>query len=177
MVQGTRPGPSRSQMRRCMSRCLSQEKGASEGATRARRHTARRGQAERSIPELDHRRLCNIALQASAVTAAPVEIATLADRPKLHTALRQLIKGAYFGEHHEVAILSKAGLLLMVTARQGATASLLMMLRRDGQMAIADGDGKLRITEASIDLISAGMTSLDAETIGDVLAHLRQTRV
>jgi hypothetical protein len=64
-----------------------------------------------------------------------------------------------------------------VTARQGATASLLMMLRRDGQMAIADGDGKLRITEASIDLISAGMTSLDAETIGDVLAHLRQTRV
>jgi DNA invertase Pin-like site-specific DNA recombinase len=116
----------------------------------------------------------NVALQSSAVSAAPVEIATLADRPKLHTALRQLIKGAYFGERHEVAILSKAGLLLMVTARQGATASYLMMLRSDGQMAIADGDGKLRITEASTDLIAAGMTSLDAKTIDDVLSRLGQ---
>jgi hypothetical protein len=62
----------------------------------------------------------------------------------------------------------------MVMARQGATASY-RMLRRDGQMAIAAGDGKLRITEA-INRPAAGVTSLGAKTIDDVLAHLRQTR-
>ena len=49
----------------------------------------------------------------------------------------------------------------------------MIMLRHDGQMAIIDGDGKLRITEASADLIAAGMTPLDAKTIDDVLAHTR----
>jgi hypothetical protein len=84
------------------------------------------------------------ARQASAVAAAPVEIATITDRLKLHAALQQLIRGAYFGEHHEVVILSKAGLLLMVTARRGGAAPYLMMLRRDGQAAIVDSDGNLR---------------------------------
>lgn len=46
------------------------------------------------------------------------------------------------------------------------------MLRLDGQMAIVDGDGKLRSAEASTELIAAGMTPLDAKTIDDVLAHL-----
>jgi hypothetical protein len=118
----------------------------------------------------------NAARQASAVSAAPVEIATITDRPTLHTALRQLIRRAYFGRHHEVAILSKAGLLLMVTARQDAAAPYLMMLRHDGQMAIVDGDGNLRITEASADLIAAGMTPLDAKTIDDVLARLGRVK-
>jgi hypothetical protein len=116
------------------------------------------------------------ARQASAVAAAPVEIATITDRLKLHAALQQLIRGAYFGEHHEVVILSKAGLMLMLTARQGAQAPpYLMMLRQNGQMAIVARDGKLRFTQASTDLIAAGMTPLDAKTIDDMLAYLRQT--
>jgi hypothetical protein len=116
------------------------------------------------------------ARQASAVAAAPVEIATITDRLKLHAALQQLIRGAYFGEHHEVVILSKAGLLLMVTARRGGAAPYLMMLRRDGQAAIVDSDGNLRITDASTDLLAAGMTPLDAMTVDDALEHLRQNR-
>jgi hypothetical protein len=62
----------------------------------------------------------------------------------------------------------------MVTARQGEAAPYLMILRHDGQIAIVDGDGKLRITGASTDLIGAGMTPLDAKTIDDVQAHLRK---
>jgi hypothetical protein len=100
----------------------------------------------------------------------------ITDRLKLHAALQQLIRGAYFGEHHEVVILSKAGLLLMVTARRGGAAPYLMMLRRDGQAAIVDSDGNLRITDASTDLLAAGMTPLDAMTVDDVLEHLRQNR-
>ena len=136
---------------------------------------------EKQLRELRHKRTdvaarMNAARQEIAVAAAPVQINAISDRAKLHTALQQLIKGAYFGEHHEVAILSKAGLLLIVTARQDAAAPYLMMLRHDGQMAIVDGDGKLRITEASTDLIAAGMTALDLKTIDDVLAHLHQIK-
>jgi DNA invertase Pin-like site-specific DNA recombinase len=112
--------------------------------------------------------------RSAAAAAAPVEIATITDRPKLHTALQQLVKGVYFGSHHEVGILSKGGLLLMVTARQGEAAPYLMILRHDGQIAIVDADGKLRIAGASTDLIGAGMTPLDARTIDDVQAHLRK---
>jgi hypothetical protein len=42
-------------------------------------------------------------------------------------------------------------------AGQGATAPNPTILRRDGRMAIVDGDGKRRITEASTELIAAGM--------------------
>jgi hypothetical protein len=112
--------------------------------------------------------------QLTFTAAAPLDIATITDRPKLHTALQQLVKGAYFGPHHEVGILSKGGLLPMLTVRQGEAAPYLMILRHDGQIAILDGDGKLRITEAATELIAAGMPPLDAKTIDDVQAHLRK---
>jgi hypothetical protein len=60
----------------------------------------------------------------------------------------------------------------MVTARQGATAPYLMIVRHDGQIAMVGGDGKLRITEAATELIAAGMASLDARTIDDVQAQM-----
>jgi hypothetical protein len=136
---------------------------------------------EKQLRELRHKRAdvaarMNAARQEIAIAAVPVQIDAISDRAKLHTALQQLIKGAYFGEHHEVAIVSRAGLLLMVTARQGTAPPYLLMLRHDGQMAIVDEHGKLRVTEASTDLIAAGMTPLDAKTIDDMLAHLHQIK-
>ena len=37
-----------------------------------------------------------------------------------------------------------------------------------------EGDGELRLTQASTALIAAGMTPLNTMTIDDLLAHLRQ---
>ena len=42
--------------------------------------------------------------------------------------------------------------------------------------AIVDCEGKLWITDAFTDLTGAGTTPVDAKTIDDVAAHLRQTR-
>lgn len=116
----------------------------------------------------------NVARQDSAVAVAPVQIGALADRDKLATALRQLVKAAHFGADNEVCILSRGGVLLIITARQKSTASRLMLLRQDGTLAVAQG-GKLTIAAAPPQMIAAGMTFLDGKTIADYTATIAKT--
>jgi len=100
------------------------------------------------------------------VTAAPIQIDNLTDRSKLASALRRLVKGAYFDGDNEVGILSNGGLMLTITARQDSAAPRLLMLRRDGKMAVIQAN-RVTIADAPSDLVTAGMTSLDEKTISD----------
>jgi DNA invertase Pin-like site-specific DNA recombinase len=113
------------------------------------------------------------AKQASAVAAVPIQIANLVERDKLATALRQLVKGAYFDQDNEVGVLSTGGLMLIITARQDGPAPRLMMLRRDGVMAMIQA-GKLTIADSPSEIAAAGMTFLDAKTINDLAARLAE---
>jgi hypothetical protein len=117
----------------------------------------------------------NVARQDSAVAAAPISIATLADRDKVATAMRQLLRGAHFDGDNEVGIVSKGGVLLLITARQDRAPSRFMMLRRDGRMAMIQA-GKLSITDAPLGMAAAGMTFLDAKTIQDFSEALAKGR-
>jgi hypothetical protein len=108
--------------------------------------------------------------RAIAVAAAPVRIGDISDRPRLHTALQRLIKGVYFGENHEVAIVSNAGLLLMINVRPPLPGRYLEMLSPDGKLLVID-NGAVRITEAP-PIMVAGLRPLDAKTIADIQAHL-----
>lgn len=125
----------------------------------------------------------NVARQDSAVAAAPIHISNLVKRDKVATALRQLLKGAYFDQDNEVGIVSKGGVLLLITARQDRATSRLMMLRRDGKLAMIQA-GKVTITDAPPGMAAAGMTSLDAKTIqgfsetlvkGQIVSHTQKS--
>lgn len=111
------------------------------------------------------------ARQDSAVAAVPIHIKSLTERDKVATALRQLLKGAYFDQDHEVGILSNGGVLLMITARQDNAVSRLMMLRRDGKLAIFQS-GKVTISDAPPEMAAAGMTFLDVKTVDDFTGAL-----
>jgi hypothetical protein len=95
------------------------------------------------------------------------------ERNKLASALRQLVKGAFFDQDNEVGILSTGGLMLTITARQDGPAPRLLMLRRDGVMAMIQA-GKLTIADAPSEIAAAGMTFLDAKTINDLVARLAE---
>jgi DNA invertase Pin-like site-specific DNA recombinase len=112
------------------------------------------------------------AQQAIAVAAAPVYIGDLTDRPAVHTALRQRLKGMNFGLNNEVMVVT-AGALLMVVARQrqNPDGPRLMIARPDGKMAMV-ANGKLRITDALM-----GMPPLDLRTCDELLARIKMLAV
>ncbi len=109
------------------------------------------------------------AQQATAVAAAPVQIGELTDRPALHTALKQRIRGVYFGDNNEVMVVSQGGVVLMVVARQNASKPYWFISGAAGQAALVR-DGKVSIVEAP-----AGMPKLDLQTADDLLRELRQS--
>ena len=109
------------------------------------------------------------AQQATAVAATPVQIGDLTDRPALHTALKQRIKGVYFGDNNEAMVVSKGGVILMVVARQNASKPYWFISGAAGQAALVR-DGKVSIVDAP-----AGMPKLDLQTADDLLRELRQS--
>jgi len=108
-----------------------------------------------------------VAKQQNAVTTAPVMLSRDADRAQIAAGLKARMHKALFFPDRSVQLISKAGLLLVIPPSDSPA---LMFKSPNGQAAVLL-DGKVHIATEGLPAV---MPPLDARTIGEVQARLKQ---